>query len=77
MTDYSKLSTFIRNGGAYDRGRADSYYRRQYDPHYFVGGTNAPTRIGEADMSRTDIAAYNQGYNDNEKSGNRKQRYSN
>ncbi len=67
MTNYAKLSTFIRNGGAYDRGRADSYYRRQFDPHYFVGGTNASTRIGEADMSRAEIAAYTQGYDDNEK----------
>ena len=72
MTNYAKLSTFIRNGGAYDRGRADSYYRRQFDPHYFVGGTNASIRIGEADMSRAEIAAYTQGYDDNEKYRNKK-----
>ena len=26
-----------RHGGPYDRGSADSYYRRPPRPHYFVG----------------------------------------
>ena len=32
-----------RHGGPYDRGAADSYYRRGFNPHYFVEGTyNSP-----------------------------------
>jgi hypothetical protein len=72
MIDYSKRTPFTRHGGAYDRGHADSYYRRQYDPHYFAGGTNASTRITEVDMSPEEIAAYTQGYDDNEKYGDKK-----
>ena len=27
------------NGAPYDRGGADSYYRRAYSPHYYAFGT--------------------------------------
>jgi hypothetical protein len=72
MTDYSKRTPLARHGGAYDRGMADSYYRRPYEPHYFTGATYSSTRIDEVDMSAEEIAAYKQGYNDNEKSGAKK-----
>jgi len=72
-TNYSTRSAFTRHGGAYDRGQADSYYGRGPEPHYFVGGTYSSTMIEEPDMSAEEIAAYMQGYNDNEKSGDKKE----
>lgn len=61
-----------RHGGPYDRGSADSYYGRGYNPHYFVGDSYNSTRLELVDMSAEEITAYTAGYNDNEESGERK-----
>lgn len=61
-----------RHGGPYDRGSADSYYGRGYNPHYFVGDSYNSTRLELVDMSAAEITAYTAGYNDNEESGERK-----
>lgn len=65
-------SQFTRHGGAYDRGSADSYYRRGRRPHFFLGDTYMSTEITEPDMTDAEIEAYNRGYDDNEASGNHK-----
>jgi hypothetical protein len=54
-----------RHGGPYDRGTADSYYGREYDPHYFVGDTYNTPRIELAQMTVHEIVAYTAGYTDN------------
>lgn len=71
--DYSTREPFTRHGGAYDRGSADSYYCRERKPHYYTDATYSSTHIDEVDMSAEEIAAYNQGYDDNEASGNFKE----
>lgn len=58
-----------RHGGPYDRGSADSYYRRSMDPHYYTAGTGSSTRIEEADMTPEEIEAYKAGYQANEAEG--------
>ena len=60
-----------RHGGPYDRGGADSYYRRAPAPHYFVGNTYASERIVPAPDSPEWIA-YWAGYDDNERLGDHK-----
>jgi hypothetical protein len=62
-----------RHGGPYDRGTADSYYDRDYWPHYFVGDTHNSRRVDMAQMSPAEITAYTAGYNDNEADGNKKE----
>ena len=64
-----------RHGGAYDRGSADSYYRRGRRPHYFVGATYQSQEVSEKDMTAEEIAAYNQGFDDNEANYNFKEYY--
>ena len=59
----------MRHGGPYDRGAADSYYRRPFAPHYFVGDTYSSPRVGVADMSAAEIAQYAQGFSNNERNG--------
>ena len=61
-----------RHGGPYDRGGADSYYRRGIDPHYFIGATYQGTRIEKENMSEHEVEAYMAGYNDNELAGDHK-----
>jgi len=65
--DFSKIDEYNRHGGAYDRGSCDAYYWREAEPHYFIGktsATSARTRVEECDMSEEEIAAYYQGYYD-------------
>lgn len=63
-----------RHGGPYDRGRADSYYRRPRSPHYFKNDinnyvTHNSARVSEKDMTNLEIAEYNLGFEQNEATG--------
>ena len=62
-----------RHGGPYDRGSADSYYRRGRNPHYYVGNTGSSERVTIKDMTPDEIAAYHAGYDDNEEHGDYKE----
>jgi hypothetical protein len=62
-----------RHGGPYDRGMADSYYGRDYNPHYFTGASFNSPRIELKDMSAEEIIAYTAGYRDNEANGDKKE----
>ena len=62
-----------RHGGPYDRGGADSYYRRGYHPHYYLGDTYNSSRIELENMNPEEIVAYTKGYNENEDLGNFKE----
>ena len=62
-----------RHGSPYDRGSADSYYGREYNPHYFTGDSFNSTRIELQDMSAHEIVAYTAGFRDNEANGNKKE----
>jgi hypothetical protein len=61
-----------RHGSPYDRGSADSYYSRPYNPHYYKGATYSSDRVGLDDMTAQEILAYYDGYYDNEKLGDKK-----
>lgn len=61
-----------RHGGPFDRGSADSYYGRVEDPHYYVGDTGFSQRVAYEDMTDEEVEAYYAGYEDNEKSGSKK-----
>lgn len=58
-----------RHGGPWDRGTADAWYGREFNPHYFVGNTYNSTRLDRVDMSAHEIAAYTVGYGDTEFNG--------
>lgn len=63
------------HGSPYDRGSADSYYRRGRRPHYFKGDSYMSDEVLEKDMTAEEIAAYNLGFDDNEDSQNFKDYY--
>ena len=65
MTD--KYDT--RHGGPYDRGSADSYYRRKPRPHYYKFNTYSSEVVEEKDMTEEEIEAYKAGYSDNSLAG--------
>jgi hypothetical protein len=60
------------HGSPYDRGNADSYYRRMPDPHFWAHGSYHGTRTEECNMTLYQIEAYNAGYQTNEDDGNYK-----
>ena len=62
-----------RHGGPYDRGTADSYYGREYNPHYFVGDSYNSPKIELAQMTTQEIVAYTVGYANNEADGDKKE----
>ena len=51
------------HGSPFDRGSADSFYRRQAQAHYMIDGA----RIEKVDMTAEQIAEYEAGYDSNEK----------
>jgi hypothetical protein len=53
---------YTRHGGAYDRGSADKYYGRDFNPHYFVGDSLASEYV--LNLNSEERAAYTQGYNE-------------
>ena len=57
------------HGTPYDRGRADSYYRRNPRPHKW---TDMLGRNEVDDLNPTEIAEYHAGYSDNEHNGDHK-----
>jgi len=50
-----------RNGSLYDRGAADSYYRRPRDPHHCA--CSPPMKI--VDLTKEEIFEYHLGYTEN------------
>lgn len=61
-----------RHGGPYDRGGADYWYNRGYDPHYYTGGTYTSDRVTRDDMTAEELAAYRAGYEEAEQQGDQK-----
>ena len=55
-----------QHGSPYDRGGADSYYRRPFDPHWWPEGTYKGSRIEMPFMSAEQIKEYKEGYDQNE-----------
>lgn len=62
-----------RHGGPFDRGAADSWYSRPFNPHYFKGATHQSEEVTEKDMTAEEIDEYRIGYLWNEKTGGKKQ----
>jgi hypothetical protein len=62
-----------RHGGPYDRGTADSWYNREFNPHYFVGDSYSSPRIELVQMTVQEIVAYTAGYTNNEANGDHKE----
>ena len=55
-----------RHGFPYDRGAADAYYGRPFDPHYWSEGSYHGTRTEMKDMTPQEIVDYTKGYNQQE-----------
>lgn len=75
LTDKEKVVEALRgpqfdrklHGSLFDRGSADSYYRRPRSPHYYPDGTYNGQRV--TDLTEAEIEAYNAGYDWNEQYG--------
>jgi hypothetical protein len=59
------------HGSLYDRGSADSWYRRGRNPHWYPEGTYNGDKV--TDLTEAEIAEYNAGYDENEANGDHKE----
>jgi hypothetical protein len=55
-----------KHGSPMDRGSADRYYHRPYNPHWYPEGTGKGSRIELRDMTVEQIVDYTKGYNEEE-----------
>ncbi len=62
------MSYSKKHGGPYDRGSADAYYGRAFDPHYWPEGTYNGTRV-KIEKDTPEYEAYRAGYQDQVDSG--------
>jgi hypothetical protein len=56
------MTFYPRHGGPYDRGSADAYCGRPYNPHFYVGPTYASTLVEKDDMTPEQINEYDAGW---------------
>ena len=70
MTNLSKPNIVTdglpRHGSPQDRGGADAYYGRGFEPHYYTGHTYQSDRVGAEDMTPAQIEEYRYGYENEE-----------
>jgi hypothetical protein len=56
----------MKHGSPKDRGSADRYYGRRYEPHYYPSGTGKGIRIIEVLMTKEQVTAYKDGWDNEE-----------
>ena len=59
---FHDLRAKAEHGSPLDRGSADRYYGRPYDPHYWPMGTHNGIRIDGEQMDPLQVAEYTFGY---------------
>ena len=64
--DVIKTDALPRHGSPQDRGSADAYYGRPYDPHYYVGDSLKSERVEKHTMTVGEVEAYRYGYDNEE-----------
>ena len=69
MTKTKQSAHYKRHNGPWDRGSADNYYRRPFNPHYFKADTSPLLRVSKDQMTEAELLAYKAGWDDNEASG--------
>jgi hypothetical protein len=62
MSTEVKKEYDVRHGGPYDRGSADAWYRRQFNPHYYSGNTYSSEMI-KIEPGTLEYEAYVAGWN--------------
>lgn len=71
--EFEGIQWDCRHGGAFDRGSADSWYRRKPSPHYYSGDTYNSTEVTAEKMNEDELRAYDAGYRYNEQFGGHKE----
>tara|TARA_R100001015_G_C4628530_1_gene188724 strand:+ start:2389 stop:2619 length:231 start_codon:yes stop_codon:yes gene_type:complete len=75
MSDFSsKTWNQVRGyGSPFDRGSADSYYDRPFNPHYNKWVNGKFVKVLRANMTNFEVDEYYTGYIENEKLGHKKE----
>lgn len=63
FAEYQGKKYDARHGGPFDRGGADAYYRRPFNPHCYIGDTYNSQRV-TLEKGTPEYEAYTAGWND-------------
>lgn len=69
---FNNRTYFLKHGNPFDRGMADSHYKRPRDPHYMAYNEEGDC-YREEDLDSIQTAEYNAGYDFNEYIGDWKE----
>lgn len=61
-SDTARTAFDSRHGGPFDRGSADAWYGRPFNPHYYVGATYNSERVAAERMTEDELIAYEVGF---------------
>ena len=70
--NFKSGNTLPPHGSPQDRGSADAWYQRDYEPHWWPEGTGHGIKVIAADMTEDQIAEYKEGFDRQEALGDRK-----
>jgi hypothetical protein len=56
-----------KNGSLFDRGSADAYYRRAFEPHWYPAGTYVGEKV--ENLTSEEIEEYRKGFKYQESTG--------
>ena len=62
MKSQTEKNNRTRHGSAYDRGGADRYYARAFDPHYYQAASYQSIRVSGDDLTPQQLADYSAGW---------------
>ena len=66
MTSIPTKQPNRKHGSPYDRGSADRYYHRKYEPHWWPEGTGKGLKITEEVMHEDELLEYYRGWHEEE-----------
>ena len=72
IPDDVKVNVNRGHGSPFDRGGADYYYGRPFNPHYWPEGTYKGEIVEKPDMTKEQVDEYSEGYKEAMELGDRK-----
>ena len=62
MIIYKSSGKLPKHGSPQDRGSADRYYQRPYEPHWWPNGTGKGEMVQQSEMTESQIEEYHYGW---------------
>jgi hypothetical protein len=67
LPQFNRQFNRFSNGSLFDRGSADAYYRRAFEPHWYPAGTYVGEKV--ENLTSEEIEEYRKGFQYQESTG--------